>query len=95
MNADDAPSFAFPSGVLAREVGDEMVLLNLENEQYYGLDRVGADIITRLTRTSREEALAALCQDYEVDAAVLENDLERLVTELIAQGLLQKTDTHG
>jgi hypothetical protein len=95
MNANDAPSFAFPDGVLAREVSGEMVLLNLGNEQYYGLDRVGADIVTRLTRTSRDEALAALCHDYEVDPAVLENDLERLVTELIAQGLLQKTDTHG
>jgi hypothetical protein len=95
MNANDGPSFAFPDGVLAREVSGEMVLLNLGNEQYYGLDRVGADIVTRLTRTSRDEALAALCQDYEVDPAVLENDLERLVTELIAQGLLQKTDTHG
>jgi hypothetical protein len=95
MSANDGPSFAFPDGVLAREVGGEMVLLSLQNEQYYGLDHVGARMVTRLTETSRDEAVAALSHDYEVDPAVLEKDLDRLVTELIAQGLLQKTDTSG
>ena len=88
---DDAvPAFTFPEGVVAREVDGEMVLLNLTSEQYYSLDRVGADMVTRLTRASRDEALTALGRDYEVDAAVLEEDLDALVGELLEAGLLQR-----
>lgn len=84
------PAFTFPEGVVAREVDGEMVLLNLTSEQYYSLDRVGADMVIRLTRASRDEALAALGRDYEVDAAVLEEDLDALVGELLEAGLLQQ-----
>lgn len=87
----DAPSFAFAEGVLAREVSGEMVILDLKSEQYFGLDKVGADMVSRLTRLSRDAAVAELCRDYEVDASVLQADLERLVGKLLAAGLLVRT----
>ena len=92
MSSADAPSFAFPEGVLAREVDGEMVLLNLESEQYYGLDPVGANIVTRLTRVPEHEALAALNTQYDVDPAVLESDVKRLVAALVDAGLLERRD---
>jgi hypothetical protein len=83
------PAFAFPDGVVAREVDGEMVLLNLTSEQYFSLDKVGADIVTRLTRGPMDEAVAALCRDYEVDADVLKGDVDDLVGELVEAGLLE------
>jgi hypothetical protein len=83
------PAFGFPHGVVAREVDGEMVLLNLQSEQYYSLDRVGADIVTRLTRGPMDEAIAALCRDYEVDADVLKEDVDGLVEDLVQAGLLE------
>lgn len=94
MTASDTPSFALPDGVLAREVESEMVLLNLNSEQYYGLDRVGADMVTRLTREPEEQAIAALCRDYDVDDDVLRADAGRLVQELLAAGLLERRQPH-
>jgi len=93
VTASDTPSFAFPEGVLAREVEHEMVLLNLNSEQYYGLDRIGADMVTRLTREPEEEAIAALCRDYEVDDDVLRADVGRLVRDLVDAGLLERRPT--
>ena len=84
------PAFAFPEGVVAREVDGEMVLLNLRSEQYYSLDRVGADMVTRLTRESLDGALAALRRDYEVDGDVLKEDLDQLVADLVEAGLLER-----
>lgn len=91
MDEAGKPSFAFPDGVLARAVEGEMVVLNLRTEQYYGLDAVGADIVTRLTQTPKDEAVAALCRDYEVDPRQLESDVERLIGELLDAGLLERT----
>jgi myo-inositol catabolism protein IolC len=84
------PAFAFPDGVVAREVDGEMVLLNLASEQYFSLDRVGADIVTRLTRGPLDDALAALCRHYEVDAEELKGDVDQLVGELVEAGLLER-----
>jgi hypothetical protein len=83
------PAFAFPDGVVAREVDGEMVLLNLTSEQYFSLDKVGADIVGRLTRSPMDEVLPALCRDYQVDAEVLKGDVDQLVGELVEAGLLE------
>jgi hypothetical protein len=84
------PAFAFPEGVVAREVDGEMVLLNLSSEQYYSLDSVGANVVTHLTRESIDDAMAALRRDYDVDAEVLSEDVDQLVGELLEAGLLER-----
>ncbi|MGY1739565.1 MULTISPECIES: PqqD family protein [unclassified Blastococcus] len=86
-----APSFAFPETVLTREVSGELVLLDLAREHYYGLDRIAADIVGRLTRLPHDDALAELCRDYEVAPEVLRRDVQHLVDELLAAGLLRRT----
>ncbi len=92
MSAADPPSFAFPDGVLVQHVGDELVLLDLRTEQYYGLDRIGADMVTRLIRSPESRAVESLCRDYDVDAGVLAEDMARLVGDLLTAGLLERTD---
>lgn len=85
------PSFEIPPQVLYREVDGQMVLLNLETEQYYGLNEVGAHIVTRLTAQPFEAALAALTDDFEVDVTVLHRDIDNLVGELVQAGLLKRS----
>lgn len=92
MSESGGPAFALPDGVSTRMVEGEMVLLNLRSEQYYGLDRVGADIVTRLTTVPFPEAMDALCRDYDVEDDVLRADVERLTGELLQEGLLERAD---
>lgn len=89
MSDPRVPSLSFPEGVLIRKVGNEMVLLNLRTENYFGLDAVGADIVNRLTQAPIDEAIEELCRDYEVDPDVLRSDVHRLVAELTEAGLLE------
>jgi len=67
-----------------------MVLLNLESEQYYGLDEVGARILTRITEAPLDTAIASLESDYEVDPAVLRRDIDNLIEQLTGAGLLER-----
>ena len=95
MTMDDAshralPTFEIPSQVLYREVDGQMVLLNLETEQYYGLNEVGAHIVTCLTKQPFEQALSTLGDDLDVDASVLHRDVENLIGELLQAGLLKR-----
>jgi hypothetical protein len=79
--------------VLSRELGGEMVLLNLESGVYFGLDRVGARAWTLLAQqTSVTDVCAIMLDEYEVAAEVLERDISTLVSELKDKGLLVPLD---
>lgn len=90
MNLDQKVTFA--ETVFAQEVDGEMVLLDMESENYFGLDEVG----TAIWKTMQEygtlqEVLNALLEQYEVESEVLENDLEDFVGKLVESGLVEVT----
>ena len=76
-------------GVFVREVDGELVLLNPASGRYYGLDRVGLAMWEELsTNDSAEAARARLLERFDVEPARLAEDLDRLVGELEAEGLV-------
>jgi len=87
MNLKD--TFAIPSQVMARQVGDETVILDLASGTYYGLDPVGARI-WQLVGEGR--TLAGICEmllgEYAVDREVLERDAQLLMEALHSRGLV-------
>jgi Coenzyme PQQ synthesis protein D (PqqD) len=79
-----------PDGVLISNLQDESVILNLDSERYYGLDKVGTRFLSVLTTSeSIETAYEQLRDEYDVDGEVLRNDLRVLVENLIDQGLIE------
>ncbi len=84
---------AIPETVLATELEDEGVLLNLETGEYFGLDDVGLGMWKVLgTSGSVESARAALLEQYDVAEDVLSRDLGAFVAELAERKLLVVTD---
>jgi len=80
---------SIPEHVLARTVGEEVVLLNLDNEQYYSLDATGTRFWELLAAgTSLDDAVSTLAQVFEVGDDVIRRDLQSLVDDLVRQGLL-------
>jgi len=83
----------FKPDVLIQQVAGELVLLDLESEVYFGLDEVGARMMTLLNeKNSAAEVLDQLVGEYDVDRATLERDLLALVEECSANGLLEIID---
>jgi len=78
-----------PMQVMARQVGDETVILDLASGTYYGLDPVGARIWQLI---AQGRTLAQVCEamlaEYEVTAADIERDLMALVQTLLDKNLL-------
>ena len=88
MNLNDKVSI--PAQVMARQVGEETVILDLASGTYFGLDPVGARIWQLL---SEGKALAEVCEamlaDYEVSRAEIERDLSELLAALGDKGLIR------
>ena len=79
-----------PPGVLVQNLGEEAVLLDLETERYFGLDRVGARALALLSGGATfDEAQQALLAEFDVEPDVLRNDFDALVADLVRCGLLE------
>jgi Coenzyme PQQ synthesis protein D (PqqD) len=91
--SDSLPSsVGIADAVLYQELEDEVVLLNMANQQYYGLNDVGAQMWKCLLETGDFSAACDnLCRSYEADPTVVRADLEGLVRDLLAAGLLKPT----
>ena len=84
---------AIPETVLATELEEEGVLLNLETGEYFGLDDVGLGMWKVLGVSSTVEgARAALLEQYDVTEEVLSRDLGAFVAELAERKLVVLSD---
>jgi len=70
-------------------VGDETVLLHLENETYYGLDAVGTSIWEMLKQGMALGSIcSALAEEFGVPRETIEADTRLFLAELKAHGIL-------
>ena len=78
-----------PAQVMARQVGDETVILDLASGTYFGLDPVGARIWQLMTEG---QTLAQVCEtmlaEYEVTREAIERDVLALVQTLADKQLV-------
>lgn len=75
--------------VIARRVGEEMVLLDMTRGTYYGLDPIGARIWQLIADGASLAAIVEkLLEEYDVTRTQLESDVETLVGELEGRGLV-------
>ena len=84
---------SIPEGVLVQNLEDESVLLNIESEQYFGLDDVGTFMWETLKETeSIQSAYEKLLAAYEVEPERLHQDLHALIEQLAENGLVEVTE---
>ena len=76
--------------VVTRNLMGEAVLLDLAAGVYFGLDRVGTRIWELLEQHKDTEPIVrAMLDEYDVEESRLRADLERLILELSAKGLVR------
>lgn len=93
-SAPDAERFAPSPGVRARRVGEETVLLDLGSDRYFALNEVGAEIWAGVERgLDRGEILAALLAAFDAEGETVRGDLDALLAELLAAGLVRPAPT--
>ncbi|MEM9255735.1 MAG: PqqD family protein [Pseudomonadota bacterium] len=81
-------TFTVSVNVITQEVSGETVLLNLESEEYFGLDSVGTRAWQLINEgQSLGEVLASMLDEYDVEESRLLNDLRALLSEVVERGL--------
>lgn len=93
-NSHDFPplkaSVRVPERVLMRVVGEELVMLNVEAESYFGLNPVGARLMQLAEAGGTLQAIVEqMLAEFEVEREQLETDVRAVAANLIAAGLLE------
>ncbi len=82
-----------PSNILLQELDDEAVLLNLNEEHYYGLDRIGLRFWNLLAKhENTEDVIKQMLVEFDATEEELHKDLGKLIVELENAGLLNIVD---
>ncbi len=75
--------------IIYQDMHDEIIILNLKDDSYIGLDQTGANfwkII--LDSPSVKEAYEQILNEYNVDACTLKEDLNSFIHELLEKKLI-------
>jgi hypothetical protein len=85
----DAVHWQLKPNVLARRLGSSSVLVDLDSNKIYELNQTGAWLVERLAEGLDDSALPqALADAFEGSAGSMRADVERLLDELHAAGLV-------
>jgi hypothetical protein len=79
------------------DLGGEAAILNINKGVYYGLDPVGAHVWNLLQNPQRvAEIQRAVMQAYDVEPERCRRDVDALLENLLAEGLIEVRDgAHG
>jgi hypothetical protein len=89
MTPDLPATVTIPESVAWQQVGDEVVLLNVDSSEYHNLNDVGSRMWQVLEESADvATAYQVLCDTYEVSADRLRDELGIFIRELMEKGLL-------
>ena len=89
MSFDDQRRFIKPEDVLVQDLDDEVVLLNLVNGQYYGMDEMSTQMFKMIISQSPiTKIYEQLEREYDIDPEILKTDLETFLNHLIENDLV-------
>lgn len=76
--------------LFTNQVDDEVVMLNLETDKYFGADPVGSRIWALLAEPRTISQICDLLQtEYDVDRVTCEDDVIQFVEQLRSEGLVR------
>lgn len=89
MSSSSSIQVKIDPNALIQELENEAVILNLNEEHYYGLDDVGLRFWQLLTEHGNShDVIRQMSIEYDVPEEVLHKDLGILIVELEHAGLL-------
>ena len=76
-------------GLVAADMDEETVMLNIEKGTYYGLDGIGSHIWQLIEKPHAVRSIvASLLEEYDVEGTVCQNDVLDFLNQLSSRGLI-------
>jgi hypothetical protein len=90
MKLSSDSTVVITSNQVGADLGEEIILLHLENGEYFGLDDVGARIWRLMERpTALREIERILLEEYDIEPDRCHEEVSQLLSDLIENGLVE------
>ena len=85
------PTWQVNNEVLSSKIDEEVVLMSMEAESYFGLDPVGSRIWDLLTSepATGDELIARLMAEYDIDKTTCLEHVQEFLDEMQEKGLIR------
>lgn len=78
--------------LIGATIDDELVMMSVEQGQYYGLGGVGPRVWDLLAESrSFSELVGVILDEYDVDRTVCERDMQGFLEQMESLGLVERT----
>lgn len=85
--------YAVPDTVLARQIQEEMVILDLRSGCYFSLNAIGSEVWEQLMQQQPlDKIAAALAAKYGAESTSIQADVSALLGDLLEQKLITPCD---
>ena len=90
------PKYRLSGKAMFTEVGEDIVALNIDDGQCYGMEKVTAAVWRLLeTPMSLDSVCERLTEQYAVDASVCRAEIEPLFSQFLSEGLIEEVEPTG
>ena len=89
MNFDDSDTFELRDDLVVEEIDGDVVVLDLEGNQYFGLNEVAWMIWRDIREEERSfrEIVDSIAESFDIDGERARSDVSRFVESLVDAGL--------
>lgn len=78
------------SELLSSEIDNEIVMMNVENGKYYGLNTIGSEIWKLLSSPKKvDEIYSYLLSIYNVEKSICKNEVTQFLNHLVKENLIE------
>lgn len=88
-NIDFSKKVKLNSDILQKEVENNLIFCNLNNENFYKLDPFSKKIFyTLLNHNTINKACEKLISEHNGDKEIIKNDIEKLISNLLSEKIV-------
>jgi hypothetical protein len=95
MSFADDDRFVVQQDILFEEIDDEIVMLDLDKNVYFGTNAMGKVIWEMLHGLSFGEIIDSLLSDYDVDRTTLAADVGEFLSGALGSGVIRLDRSDG
>ena len=86
----DSARFVIPAEIIAADLADESVLLDMRSKRYFRLNKTASMIWRAIgDGATSAELLDSICERFEIDRDSARSELQTVCDDLLERGLIQ------
>ncbi len=87
---NDMKHYKKKNGLVCEDIDDEVIVFDVENEQFYEFGGIGSFIWNRIDKNSVDSVAEVVCSEYDINKKTALDDVLSFITDLLEKQLIHE-----